>query len=232
MKKMIHVFLLLIFLITIVTSEESAQFNQIKTNDGVISTETFSMKDNTNYEVNGQTLTIKGIGRMNDCDMIKSFDSFDPLTIETIVIENSVESIGRRCFQLTRNVKSITFNEGIKSIGEGAFYGTKLTQIAFPASLETIKKSAFEMCEKIEEVSFAEGSSLKTIDIDAFRGCKGMKRFSIPKSYSIVNFDVFEQFEKLEEIVFEEGHEKYETKKGMVIDKQDKTIVFVHMELN
>lgn len=76
-------------------------------------------------------------------------------------------------------ITSITFNEGIESIGIRAFYACRsLKTVTLPNSLKTISDDAFFGCDALASVTF--GSGLESIGKQAFFGCRSLESISIP----------------------------------------------------
>lgn len=73
-------------------------------------------------------------------------------------------------FSCCKYLSAIDFPNGLKTIGDYSFNHTGLSDIVFPASLETIGQDAFCGCRTLTNISFAKGSVLKTIGSDAFTG--------------------------------------------------------------
>lgn len=77
----------------------------------------------------------------------------DCTSLTSIEIPSSVTGIESSAFQNCRELNSVIFHEGIRSIGYSAFYGcTSLTSIEIPASVETIYDLAFARCESFEYI--------------------------------------------------------------------------------
>ena len=90
----------------------------------------------------------------------------------SIDIPANVETIGTAVFWGCSSLTTVTFEKGsqLKTIGGGSssYYGafsycSSLTSIEIPASVETIKASAFKGCSSLATVTFENGSQLKTI---------------------------------------------------------------------
>ncbi|HEY5590074.1 MAG TPA: leucine-rich repeat protein [Paludibacter sp.] len=91
-------------------------------------------------------------------------------TLNTILLPNSVTTIGdgafRYCFELTR----IVIPECVKSINEGALQSCfKLTEIRIPDSLKSIGRFAFAYCFDLRSLSIPSG--VVSIDECAFYNC-------------------------------------------------------------
>lgn len=68
------------------------------------------------------------------------------------------------------NITSVTFSEGCDKIQENMFKScSELKSVTIPASVKEIGLFAFEDCEKLEEVSFVEGATIKYSEEPTFR---------------------------------------------------------------
>lgn len=147
-------------------------------------------------------LTVSGEGAMPDYD----FDyPWDGDAIRSIVIEegitrvgvgafslcaqtsvefpDSLREIGTRAFSGSENLKSIDFGNGVRKIGEMAFYWCDgLTRVELPDSVEEIGPEAFSECGKLKSVRF--GAGLETLDSSAFAECYAMTAFEADENNS------------------------------------------------
>lgn len=91
-------------------------------------------------------------------------------TLTSVVIPNSVLSIGKRAFYFSNacaTLKSVTIGNSVTSIGEQAFYYcTGLTSIVFPNSITSIGSGAFSYCYNLSSISIP--NSITSIESDAF----------------------------------------------------------------
>lgn len=92
----------------------------------------------------------------------------------------NVTAIGSNAFT-SCNITSVVIPNTITSIGSGSFMNcTHLTSITIPNSVITIGSSAFEGCYNLLSLSLPE--SVTTIYDKAFYGCSGLTSMYIPKT--------------------------------------------------
>lgn len=91
--------------------------------------------------------------------------------------------------------------EGFVSIANYAFSGQNgIKSLTIPASVQSIGDYAFRYCRMLEEVSFAEGSSLTTVGDYAFQGCFSLKEIAFPQTVSSLGGYIFRYDFSLEKV--------------------------------
>jgi len=79
------------------------------------------------------------------------------------------------------------------------------SHVKIPGSVEIIGEGAFENCNKLETVHFAEKSALRYIDMFAFSECTSLKEINLPDSmWGIAPF-AFSQCTGLEKVTLSSG---------------------------
>ena len=143
------------------------------------------------------TVTISGRGRMGDYDGIKNTSPFAySNSVNKVVIENGVTSIGDYAFYYCRNLTSIAIPNSVTSIGDTAFgecYG--LTSVTLPYSVTSIGYDAF--------------------------WCTGLTSITIPSSIISIGFGAF-KIQSLKQIYVDAANQKYCSVDGVLFSK-DKT---------
>ena len=165
------------------------------------------------FENGSQLKTIGGgsysSGAFSDCTALTSIE-----------IPASVETIEAAAFKDCSSLATVTFENGsqLKTIGGGYsepnYYGafsycSSLTSIEIPASVETIKASAFKGCSSLATVTFENGSQLKTIEggypSGTFADCTALTSIEIPASVETIEAAAFKGCSSLATVTFEKG---------------------------
>ncbi len=122
-------------------------------------------------------LTISGNGKMGDSS---SWGENGPwgTSITKAVIENGVTSIGYGAFYGCTSLTSVTIPDSVTSIKYGAFYHcTSLTSITIPDSVTSIGSDAFVECTSLTSVTIPD--SVTSIDGSTFRGCTSLVEINV-----------------------------------------------------
>ena len=136
------------------------------------------------------TLTITGTGAMEDYDWGGApwYSLTD--SIEKIVIEDGVTSIGTRAFESCESLGSITIPDSVDSIGDYAFNNcTSFSEITLPEKLSYIGKGAFCNCANLKDIVIPDG--VATIKVSTFASCSNLVSASISEATTAIEEDAF-----------------------------------------
>ena len=131
-------------------------------------------------------LTISGNGAMVDYDATYSNDTWITTApwganIKSVVIEDSVTSIGSSAFYGCTRLTSVTIPDSVTNIGGSAFGGcTGLTSVTIPDSVTSIGDDALYGCTGLTSVTIPD--SVTSIGWSAFKGCTGLTIYGVPGS--------------------------------------------------
>jgi uncharacterized protein (TIGR02145 family) len=103
-----------------------------------------------------------------------------------IVIPNTVTHIEPQAFEWS-GVTKISFGNGVRSIGFGAFAGNKIKEVVLPSSLTSVENGTFRDNE-IERISF--GKMIKEIKARAFTRNK-IEELALPVSIKTIETEAF-----------------------------------------
>ena len=134
------------------------------------------------------TLTISGTGDMYDYGSAPWKEN--RASINAVVIEDGVTSIGDRAFYSCESLTSVTIPDSVTAIGDSAFYYCKsLTSVTLPNSVTSIGEDAFYYCESLTSVTIPDG--VTTIGVTAFAYCYNLASVTIPDSVTAIGDSAF-----------------------------------------
>ena len=99
-------------------------------------------------------------------------------------------------------IKYVLIDEGVTSIGQGAF----------------------EYCTSLQSITIA--SSVTSIDYCAFNYCTALETITIPNSVETIGNYAFSDCKSLESITVSPTNSNYSSKSGVLFDKQGTTLLF------
>ena len=100
-----------------------------------------------------------------------------------------------------RNLVELKFNEGLLTIGEEAFYGSKaLRRVTLPSTLTELYDGAFGGCSNLAGVKLNEG--LQTVGTQAFVDCKALQSVTLPSTLTKLGALSFEGCISLSQVIF------------------------------
>ena len=127
-------------------------------------------------------------------------------TIKSVIIHDSVLSIGDAAFNGCTGMTSVVIGNGVKTIGEYAFRDcSSLESVIIPDSVESIGDNAFMNC--VNMTSVVIGNNVESIGNSAFHGCTSLKNVIIPDSVKTIESGMFNGCTDLESVVIGSGVE-------------------------
>lgn len=128
----------------------------------------------------------------------------------SVVIPNSVTSIGGRVFANNSSITSVYIPDGVTSIGDEAFeFCSKLAEVRFPSTLTAIGESAFCGCG-LTQVAVPYGVS--AIEDFTFGLCDSLKSVTLPATVSHIDYDAFWDCPKLASVTIEAMKTQFDEK--------------------
>ena len=137
-------------------------------------------------------------GKDNDEDLRWTIDAYGKLTISGNGRMKDYQSSGNSSrmapWVIYRNdIRSLSIEEGVSSIGECAFFGCEQLRgkVEIPSSVISVGGSAFNNCFNVEEVVFKGNDT--TIGMGAFLHCYELKKVVLPQNLKTIESGVFSQ---------------------------------------
>lgn len=114
----------------------------------------------------------------------------DKLAVTSIVVKASMGEVPAYLFKDWSNVVSVVVEDGVTSVGEGAFRDmAALREVDLPGSIGTLRYRTFSQDHALERVRLGEG--LKHIGSTVFLNCDNLKDVRIPNSVVDMDESVF-----------------------------------------
>jgi hypothetical protein len=105
--------------------------------------------------------------------------------LTSVVIPNSVITIGAESFYGCKSLTSVIIGDSVTTIGVSAFSGcTSLSSVIIGKSVVSIEKKAFYNCSSLTGVVLPD--SIITVGSESFYGCKGLTSVIIGNSVTLI----------------------------------------------
>lgn len=170
-------------------------------------------------------LTISGTGPMADYEYGSVPWNSSSEMIRTVVIQEGITSIGAGAFYWCSSLADVTIPRTVTSIGAGAFhYCTDLTAMTIGDNVTTIGDYAFYCCTALSKLTI--GSHVSTIGNHAFYKCDQLTSVTLPASVSDIGSNVFTGCKNLRRIRVESRNANYSSDDyGVLFNKQKTELV-------
>ena len=148
----------------------------------------------------------------------------DCIGITSIVIPDSVTSIGRYVFSGCESLTEIVIPDSVTSIGDCAFYDCKsLAEITIPDSVTEIGDSTFSGCTSLSKVDLPK--NLTGIYSGVFSGCTSLAEITIPDSVISIDRSAFSGCTSLAEITVSPDNKNYSSVDGVLFNKDGSELI-------
>ena len=102
----------------------------------------------------------------------------DCSSLTSILIPNSIKSIGINAFENCSNITEITIPEGVTLIGNNTFKScVKLASASFPTSIESFGANAFAGCTSLSSIALPK--NIQEIGANAFANCSKLATIEV-----------------------------------------------------
>ena len=157
--------------------------------------------DNVTWSFSNGTLTIQGIGDMEDYSSVskKPWRSYRE-RIYSVIIGEGVTSIGSYAFEFCTNLTNVSISSSVTVIGSAAFADCGLVSVDIPDGVLFIGTRAFGGCYSLTDVTIP--NSVVSIGTVAFGACGSLTNVTIPNSVTSIGKDVFSGCIKLTDVYY------------------------------
>lgn len=213
----------------------------------------YEIVDGLLYDIPAQTLRyalpdVSGDVVIRDGTVCIAGDVFKEHAITSVQLPDSLQKIGNSAFQSCKELKEITFPEGLTTIDDLAFYYcTQLENTVLPENLKFLGNSAFYACASLTEITVPEGITWMS---GTFANCYSLHTLNLPNSLTYMSgvveecrsletlhlpaklADISGEWpSKLKTITTAVGSVRYVSEDGVLYDTQDNSIVFVNASI-
>lgn len=101
--------------------------------------------------------------------------------LDSVTLPKGISEIPRFAFEDCSELKSIEIGSNVTLIDENAFYGCcKLNNVVIPSNVKKINNRAFDFCTSLTSITLSEG--LESIGDEVFMDCMSLESIKIPNS--------------------------------------------------
>lgn len=146
-------------------------------------------------------LVISGVGQMFDYKIYTSDDAAPwSKNVISVIIEDGVTSIGNGAFHERDQLCTVEIPDSVSIIGNSAFYRCHaLVNINIPKNITSIGALAFADCDSLSDIIIPD--LIKSIEDSTFLNCAGIKSVTIPENVTRIGEDAFSGCTELTEAV-------------------------------
>lgn len=121
--------------------------------------------------------------------------AYDSFRNKYEVVETSIKS-----FKYCENLTSALLPKNLKKINQDTFYGTGISSLKIPRSVEILDYAAFSGMSKLREIEFEPGSMLSKLGTDVFHRCDEIRKVVLPLHVSYIAGNMFSYISSSENI--------------------------------
>jgi len=145
-------------------------------------------------------IRVKGAMNSDDWNTLKNMANL----IGADLSQATASEVPNEQFRDCSNFIYIQLPQGLKTIGEYAFYRTNISGISIPATVTSIGRYAFSQYDTrkwLTNVEIAAGSALKSIGDHAFYECTSLKAINLPTGITKIEESTFSNCQSLTSVV-------------------------------
>lgn len=140
---------------------------------------------------------------------IGAFSFYDLANLTSVTLPDSLERIEKYAFTYCSSLQEIILPENVAFIGEAAFKDCKsLRTIIIPEKISTLEKNVFSGCTSLTDIHLPDG--LETIS-HSFYGCSSLTQIALPESLTSLSSGAFNECTSLTDVYYEGSLQEWET---------------------
>lgn len=129
-------------------------------------------------------------------------DCFNRSSLHSIVLPDSIKTIGARCFENCYCLENINIPERVTTLGESSFSMChSLVNVNLSGGVTTLGESTFSECENLVSVNLPE--EVVKLGAYCFLGCESLETFIIPSTITDMGQGIFFGCSRLESVTIE-----------------------------
>ncbi|MBE6564533.1 MAG: hypothetical protein E7655_04605 [Ruminococcaceae bacterium] len=147
------------------------------------------------------------------------------IRLKEALLPDGLQTIGAGAFTSCYELERLSLPNSLREMGESAFSVCykKLTEINFPASLETVPDYAFSSCEALTSITLPD--SVTQIGKNAFSNCLALKTVALPAALTKIGANAFSTCLALTAFTLSEDNAVYAVEDGVLFDKDKTTLL-------
>lgn len=139
-------------------------------------------------------------------------------SLTSVTLSSNLSNIGDSMFYSCSSLTSVTIPGSVTSIGEAAFEASRLTGIVIPDSVTSIGDASFKSCTSLESVTLPTNAGFTGIPDYAFQDCNALTGIMIPASVASIGRNALEGCSALNAINVHTGNTHFSSLKGVLFD--------------
>ena len=180
--------------------EEAERIDKGEGNDSLANVEWVyiptTVPDFFDYKIEGSNMTIMGYSGSEKDLVIESIYYIDGVPYTVIEITNYA-------FYNCKSIESVVIPDTVTTIGKSAFEFTTLKNVTIGNGVANIGMNAFRQCYDLETVTMGKG--VTTIGAHAFNSCYNLKTIKIPNGVDCIDTSTFNGCSALETLYLGSG---------------------------
>ena len=177
---------------------------------------------NWKYDVATKTLTISGLGPMDDFEQNLHVPDIDEISLSEYSVSQASYTEESAPWS-SLDIINVVIKSGVTRIGKNAFKNCSVQKITIQNSVKTIENSSFSNCSSLKSVTIPD--SVISIGNYTFSYCSSLTSVTIGNSVTTIGYRAFSSCDSLINIEVASGNSNYSSKDGVLFDKNKSKLI-------